>query len=252
MFHQRQGHLGEASALAPPFSQQPKAEKERWGGERQTQEMHESHQRGEPSPIQSHPHPPAQRPRRSLWIQTKSSESLLPPGGKGEGRRDVYLSVLYFGILRSNFFHFKGWVFGGPRTALLPRTRRDSGETAAGDLGRGGALWQINKSHHTGTRSPFLCAAARGLAFVTRWETVGRSTLTHLFIEPALVLFIHSCTQPRASRGRHQVDSRPAGQSLHTPLSEESETPLDRWQHLGLSLSHNLLRYGIKRGAWVA
>lgn len=32
-------------------------------------------------------------------------------GEKGEGRRDVYFFVFYFGILRFSFFRFKGWVF---------------------------------------------------------------------------------------------------------------------------------------------
>lgn len=109
------------------------------------------HRKGESRPRRNRT--PAQGPRRSLWTQTKNSESLLPRGGgRGEGRREVYLSVLYFGILRPSFLHFTGWVLGGPRTALGPRVRRDGGKPAAvGDPGGGGGTtWHTNRSRHAG------------------------------------------------------------------------------------------------------
>lgn len=105
----------------------------------------------------------------------------------------MYLSARYFGILISNFFRFKGWVFGGLCITFVPCT----GETvrrqaSAGDLGRGGAPLAEQQVASSRNKEPVLVRSRSGPAFITRWEHVGRSDLTHLLLEAAPRSFTHA------------------------------------------------------------
>lgn len=116
--------------------------------------------RGALFPVDSHPRPHPKGRAGLAGSRPRILSHFCHKGEKGEGRRDVYLSALYFGILRSSFFRFKGWVSlhsPVPCTWLEPPLR------------------QSNRTHHSGTRSPFL-REPRGLWGQDAMGGVGRST----------------------------------------------------------------------------